>query len=425
VNSKKTLRTALCTALIVTFALGLCIAPAFAAPWVLTATPGSSSYAKGALVTINGAVTDNAVPAADILVSIMVTDSAGTLVYQTIVTTNASGQYLAQFRIGTTSPTGSYTISAAASSGGIQVATAAGTFTVTSPTSLNLTPNNAPPGASVAFSGAGFTASQQVSVTLNWDGLTMALASSTSTSTGAVSGTFTVPNIQSRVYTVTATDAAGLSANALFGIGQANVTGLQSAITIVGQNIDSIISTLSGMGATLSTIDGNTAGLSSSIGSVSTAVSNLGASISTINSGVADVQSKVGGITTSLSSLNAQITSVQGDVATLTTSVGTVTTSLSSIDTMVTGISGDVATIKTDVGTIQGTVTSVSGTVATINTAVGTMQADISAIKTDVSNTQSSTANLSPLIIVAIVLALIAAIAAIASIILMRRKIAG
>jgi len=189
---------------------------------------------------------------------------------------------------------------------------------------------------------------------------------------------------------------------------------------------------LAALDAKVTGISGSIATLSSSVGQVTTSVQSLSASISSISNGVATIQTSLGEVKTSLSNIDPVIGLIAGDTTILKTSLGEVTTSLSSIGTKVTSIEGSIATVKTDLGTLQGTVTSVSGNVATIQTALGTMQADISGLKTDISgvrtevtNAQTATNNLSPLIIVAIVLALIAAIAAIASIVLMRRKIAG
>jgi len=239
-----------------------------------------------------------------------------------------------------------------------------------------------------------------------------------------------------------------------------NVTSLLPLLTSINQTVaantatlvtiqtatGTIQTTLAALNASIIAINGNVATLSTTLGTVTTTinsinsgVSGLTGQISSISNGIATVQTNVGSIKTELDSVNAVLGAVAGQNANITTSLGTVQTSLASIGTTVTSISGDTATIKTDLGTLQGTVTSISGDTATIKTNLGTMQTsignlqtgqtamqgDVTAIKTDVASTKTTTEGLSPLIIVAIVLALIAAIAAIASIVLMRRKIAG
>jgi hypothetical protein len=169
----------------------------------------------------------------------------------------------------------------------------------------------------------------------------------------------------------------------------------------------------------------------------------LSADVSSIKGTVTSIQNSIatlsipdlGTITTKLTDIDSVLAYVAGDVATISSTIGTFDATLDSINTKVTSIEGGIggiATIQTDLGTLQGTVTSISGNVATIQTSIGTLQADVSGLQGDMSSLQNdvgdsttATGNLTPLIIVAIVLALIAAIAAIASIVLMRRKIAG
>jgi hypothetical protein len=214
-------------ALILALTLGL-IPAAFAQTWSLTATPDSTSYVQSALVTITGTAASGGAPQAGVLVGVNVRDPASTVCYNTIVTTITGGTYSTQFRLRSDAPTGTYTISATASSAGVQVATASGSFTVTSATSLTLTPTYAAPDASVTFSGTGFTAGQSFTLRLTWTGLTISLASGTVATGGTISGTFTVPDIQSAVHTITATDGAGLTATALFGIAQVDLTDISA-----------------------------------------------------------------------------------------------------------------------------------------------------------------------------------------------------
>ncbi len=203
------------------------------------------------------------------------------------------------------------------------------------------------------------------------------------------------------------------------------VLAINGTVATIQTATGTITTSLTALDAKVTGISGSMATLSTNIGQVQTSVQSLSGSISSISNGIATIQTSLGEVKTSLSNIDPVIGLIAGDTTILKTSLGEVTTSLSSIGTKVTSIDGNVATVKTDLGTLQGTVTSVSGNVATIQTALGPMQADITGLKTAVADAQTATNNLSPLIIVAIVLALIAAIAAIASIVLMRRKIAG
>jgi hypothetical protein len=67
VNSKKTTTIALCVGIIMALAM---IMPAMAAPYGLTVASGNPSYIQGATVTMTGTLTDNAVPAAGLLVGL-------------------------------------------------------------------------------------------------------------------------------------------------------------------------------------------------------------------------------------------------------------------------------------------------------------------------------------------------------------------
>jgi len=309
---------------------------------------------------------------------------------------------------------------------------------------------------SISFIGVGFQAGLHIVVLYQASlgtGGTYAPATNATFTVLADPLTSTTSLLQAINATVTQTNTT-VSADhvTLAGIG-ANVTAIWGTVVTIQSATGTIQTTLSAINATLIAINGNTATLSSSIGTINTniqgvtssvsglssTISGISGSISSISNGVATVQTSVGSIKTELDNVNAVLGAVAGQNANITTSLGTITTSLSSIGTTVTSISGDTATILTDLGTITGTVTSISGDTATIKTDLGTMQTSIGnlgttlgqvqttlgSVQSDVSSTKTTTAGLSPLIIVAIVLALIAAIAAIASIVLMRRKIAG
>jgi len=197
----------------------------------------------------------------------------------------------------------------------------------------------------------------------------------------------------------------------------ANLTALNPVITRIDGNTATVATTIG-------TITTSINSMSSTVSSLQSTVSGLSGSISSISSGIASVQTSVGALSTPLANLDAKLVGVNGTLATIQTSLGDVTTSLSSLDTKVTTNGAGIATIQTTLGTIQGTMATNAG-VTEIKTSLGTISGNLATLQDDVKTTKDTTAGLSPLIIVAIVLALVAAIAAIASIVLMRRKIAG
>jgi prefoldin subunit 5 len=258
------------------------------------------------------------------------------------------------------------------------------------------------------------------------------------------SGNFTVKAVSSDAFTNINTKLDAINST-LLGIG-ANVTSIKGTVVTIQTATGTIQTSLAAINATVIAINGNVATLSTSIGTINTNIaavsssvsgmsstvsglsstlSGISGSITSVNSGIATVQTTLGTVNTKLGNLDAVLGAVAGQNAEIQTSLGTITTSLTSIGTTVTKIDGNVATIQTSLGTLTGTVTSISNGVATIQTSLGTMQTSLGTLQTDVTSTKDSTASLSPLVIVAIVLALVAAIAAIASIVLMRRKIAG
>jgi len=253
-----------------------------------------------------------------------------------------------------------------------------------------------------------------------------AMLSSINASVASIQGT--VVTLNTNIGTLTTT---------LNAIG-ANVTSIKGSEATIQTTLGTITTSLSSIGAQVTTIQGNTATLSTSLGTITTSisgmqssvntmsgqVSGLSASISSISSSVAQVNTAVGALSVPLANLDAKLVALNGTVATISTTLGDVTTSLASIGTTVTSNGAGIATVQTTLGTIQGTMATKDG-VTSVQTALGTVQTDLTAVKTDVSSNKTTTESLSPLIIVAIVLALIAAIAAIASIVLMRRKIAG
>ncbi len=112
---------------------------------------------------------------------------------------------------------------------------------------LHTTSEVASPGDRVGYSLSGFAPGASYNLTVDWNGVELALAKGTVQPGGTVSGNFTVPNVQSQVYAVVAQDTQGNTATATLGIGQVSLTGVQGAL-------QSLQSTLGGLGQTLAAL---------------------------------------------------------------------------------------------------------------------------------------------------------------------------
>lgn len=130
----------------------LCFSPVHALDsYSLTVDASSQSYTQTAPVTISGILTDATTgkPTSDALVGITVTDPNGNIAYETIVTTATNGTFTTSYQATAPQPIGTYTIVTKAGLNGQTVATATGTFTVTSAATsgdtynLSVTSNNA------------------------------------------------------------------------------------------------------------------------------------------------------------------------------------------------------------------------------------------------------------------------------------------
>ncbi|MDG6991345.1 MAG: hypothetical protein JRM99_08020, partial [Nitrososphaerota archaeon] len=172
------------------------------------------------------------------------------------------------------------------------------------PASLSLSSNakDAAPGAVVTFSAGGFPAGSAVSLDVTWNGVSLSLANSTASQAGVATGNFTVPNVQSQVYTVVASDGLGTTSSASLGVGQVSLANLQGMIgslnTAVTSGFSTVTGELTGLSSTvtsgLSTVKGNlstlattmTAGFASLSGSVSTLSSNVATGVGSILSAV-------------------------------------------------------------------------------------------------------------------------------------------
>jgi prefoldin subunit 5 len=233
----------------------------------------------------------------------------------------------------------------------------------------------------------------------------------------------------SALFTVTAAgdptiDAITAVATTLQGL-NATILSINGNVATLSTNIGTVTTSVNALSASITGISNGVASIQSTLGQVYTNVNNLNSQITSIQGNVATISTSVGTLTTSLASINAILTSVQGDIATIQTDVGTFTTSLASINPTLTAIQGSIATIQTDIGTLQGTVNSINNGVASITTSVGTIQTSVGNIQPEVTAAKDNSANVSMLLYVAIVLALIAAIAAVFCIIIVRQKIAS
>ena len=158
---------------------------------------------------------------------------------------------------------------------------------------------------------------------------------------------------------------------------------------------------LSDLNASVTSISGLSANITTQFGTMSASLSAINAKISNVSLGVATVQTDVGQIKVSLSSLNSTVVALNGDTARISSAVGIFNTTINNINATVTISNGNLATIKTDLGTFTGNVTSVSNGIATIQTSLGTITA----------NTQSTAFPSGMLFILEIVILVLAVIA--------------
>ncbi|QQG49117.1 MAG: hypothetical protein HY247_02040 [archaeon] len=140
-----------------------------------------------------------------------------------------------------------------------------------SPPELTLGPAaaDAAPGDVVPYSVLGLDPGSAFGLSLDWSGVQVVLANGTVGPTGAVAGNFSVPNLQSRVYTVVAKDAKGTYATANLAVGQVSVSGILAAL----QGLSLAVASLN------QSVTGAQAALSSQISALGTSVGDLQASV--------------------------------------------------------------------------------------------------------------------------------------------------
>jgi hypothetical protein len=159
---------------------------------------------------------------------------------------------------------------------------------------------DAAPGDRVAFDASGFVPRSTLRVAVDWNGQEVVLSNSTVSAGGTVAGNFTVPNVQSQVYPVIASDTSGTTATARLGVGQVSLTGVQSTLATVEGSVSSVAGSILGlrtyMADHFSSLSGEVVSINSSIqrtGSQLTAeVQGTGARI---GASIAGLDSKVSG----------------------------------------------------------------------------------------------------------------------------------
>jgi len=169
------------------------------------------------------------------------------------------------------------------------------------------------------------------------------------------------------------------------------ITGIsQSQIASIDASVNATLSVpISQLEASVSSIDGNIAHLTTVFDNMTASLNAIGATVSSIESGIAIVNTTLGTVKTSLSSINATIVSMNGSLVKVSTTAGKLTTTLSSINLEVTNISAGIATIQTDLGTFTGSVKSVSDGIATIETSLGTIKVNVGNLKSSVTQIQN------------------------------------
>ena len=142
---------------------------------------------------------------------------------------------------------------------------------------------------------------------------------------------------------------------------------------------------LSELNASIVSIKGLTANITTAFGTMTSTLSAINATVTSIENGQVLVQTDVGSIMTSFASLNSSIQTFNGDVATINTTLGSVTASLSSINTKVVSNGANLVTVETDLGNISGEITATHGQTSTISTSLGDLNATVAKINTNTS----------------------------------------
>jgi hypothetical protein len=232
---------------------------------------------------------------------------------------------------------------------------------------LTITPDHAAPGASASYSGSNFTPNRAYTLTIDWNGITVNLASGTTSPTGAITGTFKVPAVQSQVYTVVARDASGITASAKFGVEQVSTTELATKVDALSTQLANVEKTLSTKMDTLQTA------VTKAVADAQTAVT------AAISKAESDTRAA---ITTAQKAVTDAVTAAQSDVkGAISASQKAVTDAISSAQTAL------AASIKGVDDSVKAAQSALSGTIKGVDDSVKAAQSDI---KAAISSAQSA-----------------------------------
>jgi len=331
-----------------------------------------------------------------------------------------------------TPPGTPYTVTAIDTAG----KTASATFTVTAPAKITLNPTSGKAGTVVTITGSWFTPGELVTFTFDGASLTTTPTPVYASGTGAFSVSFKVPDVAAGTYTVTATDAKGVTATATFKVTvPITVIGTRSTVYAQGDTISIyansteslasvklVITDPNGMkfyeytiqrGDVMSTTSGfnylkwdksfaGTLPSDAPLGSWNfTAYDSSGKIIATnlftvvkkldlgsISSKIDESAKKITDqLNTVKSDLLARLTSLSDKISTLSNSVDSVKSTLTA---GVQNIRNDIAGVKGDLATLSN---SMSSGFSSVNSAVGTLSSSVNSMGNTLSGQITSLGN--------------------------------
>jgi predicted nucleic acid-binding Zn-ribbon protein len=280
------------------------------------------------------------------------------------------------------------------------------TYTVTVAVArFTITPEHAPPGASVSYSGTNFTPNKKYTLTVDWDGITVTLDSGTATAAGTISGTFKVPGLQSRVYTVVAKDEAGITATARFGVEQVSTTELATKIDALSTQLTNVEKTLSTKMDTMQTAitkaitDAQTA----ITAAISSAQTDIKAAIATtqkaITDEIAETQKAVtDAVSAAQTALASSIQSVDDSLKAAQTALAE---SAKSVEDAVKAAQSD---IKAAISSAQ---TALSGSISEVKSSVDKLTDTVNNINTGIATTSTFTLIVTALVVITLVIEIV------------------
>ncbi|MEM3860101.1 MAG: hypothetical protein QW478_11990, partial [Candidatus Micrarchaeaceae archaeon] len=163
--------------------------------------------------------------------------------------------------------------------------------------------------------------------------------------------------VSASVATFTMSSAGAPTLELVNGSGALVVSLTTSTFSQITAIIKTVIGTyvsvpLSELNASIASIKGMTANLTTAFGKMTVTLSAINATVSSIENGQALINTKLGTISTTLSSINASIVSLHDNVAVINTTLGQVTASLKAINATVSSIMNGQAVINTTLGKI-------------------------------------------------------------------------